>query len=576
MNKLLIFDYGSQYTHLISKRFRKLGYYTEICQPDIDLQLISANGIILSGGPGSTNTNNDLNIDIFDLNIPILGICYGHQLIASYFKGTVKSNTNVEFGKANLIKCEDSLLFKRLPNSFQVWMSHHDTITSLPEQFKVIGKTETPSAIEHKHKKIYSLQFHPEVNDTDFGSIILDNFAKICNIENNWNTKNFTESSIKNIKEEVKDRNVLMFLSGGVDSSVAFSLLNKSLGSERVLGLFIDNGFLRTNEAKIILEKYNSLGYDNIIFRDYSIKFLEAIKNITDPEEKRKSVGETFLKVREEFLDELNLNTDDWLLGQGTLYPDIIESGGSKNSHVIKSHHNRVDAVKKYIDKGLIIEPLKELYKDEVRILGALLGLPKQIVQRHPFPGPGLSINVICSDSISEQTSEFLPIKSVGVQGDQRTYKSPKVIHNKADWDTLEKLSIEHTNKTDGSNRVVLYLPKSEIKHNGWIRKIAYCTKERLNILRKAETIVSESLEKNNWMIKLFQVLVILLPISEDGKKESIVIRPVVSEDVMTAQFAKIDWDVIEEIVDKLYKIPNIDSVFYDITHKPPATFGWE
>lgn len=586
-NKILVIDYGSQYTHLIAKRLRNIGYYTEIGNKNALLD-DSVQGIILSGGPGHTDINTDFNANILDLNVPVLGICYGHQLLVNYFGGKVSNNTSKEFGKTKLIfkKCS---IFDNMPAIGTVWMSHFDSLVEIPNNFEVIANgicnTATdfdytiPTALQHKNKHIYTLQFHPEVKDTDKGINILENFAKICKLNKDYNTNDVQEKIKNKILKTVGDRNVLMFLSGGVDSTVSFAILCDVLGKDRVLGLFIDNGFLRQNEANDVLEKYNALGYDNIKYKNYSDYFLSSIKDIYNAESKRKFIGKTFLDVREKFLKELNLDNKEWIIGQGTLYPDIIESGGSAKAKVIKSHHNRIDIIEKYIQQGLVVEPLADLYKDEVRKLGTKLGLPSDIVNRHPFPGPGLAINVIGSSKNLEPTKDnFLPIKSVGVQGDERTYVNPYVIDKNKDWQKIEKLSIDITNSKN-TNRVVMYLPnttKKSCSNVNWKSSIAYCSRQRLDLLRKAEYIVTNQLRQDNILKDLFQVLVILLPISEQVNKESVVIRPVISEDVMTAQFAKISWKTLDTITKKLYSIKKIDSVFYDVTHKPPATFGWE
>lgn len=576
---IIIVDLGSQYTHLISKRLRLLGYKSQIVDQDVTEEILrTAKGIIISGGPGTDLSG--LADKLFVTDVPILGICLGHQLISQHYGGTVTAQTSTEFGKSTLSQVMDSPLWDGIQQGSQIWMSHFDTVTAVPTEFNVIGQTSNGmiAASQHTIKPIYSLQFHPEVSDTHNGYHMLLNFARICKAKKNWSMENFSLATIDKIKAEVGNRNVLLFLSGGVDSTVAFELLNASIGSDRVLGLFVDNGFMRKNEAEDIKNTYDNLGFTNIQYRDYSKDFLDAIQGLTDPEQKRKSVGETFLKIREKFIKELGLSPNEWMLGQGTLYPDIIESGGTRNSKVIKSHHNRVAGIKSFMEKGLIVEPLKELYKDEVRILGDKLGLPKEIVYRHPFPGPGLSINVICSKStILKKYTTRLPVDSVGVQGDMRTYTQPVVIELERDWDILEEKSIAVTNQLTDANRVVTYLPnKDQLSFPTWNAHTAFCTRERLDLLRDADYIITKILTKHNWMNKIFQHLTILLPISKSGKGESVVIRPVCSRDVMTAKFAKIDWNIVDEIVDRLYMIPQIDSVFYDITHKPPGTFGWE
>jgi len=409
--------------------------------------------------------------------------------------------------------------------------------------------------------------------------------------------ESFIEDTTKRLSNEVGNRKVLMFLSGGVDSSVAFALLNKALGENNLLGLYINNGFMRKHESEDILTRYSQLGYKNIQSRNYSSFFLDAVSGQVDPQTKRQIIGATFIKMRDRFLNELNLNAQDWMLGQGTLYPDIIESGGTEHAEVIKSHHNRVQEVLDLVSSGHVVEPLKDLYKDEVRQLGNLLGLPESIVWRHPFPGPGLSINVLCArgdESFPELETTLkevrdclkdcecdhlvLPVRSVGVQGDQRTYASPVALLNTPlDWDWLESQATRITNEVRTVNRVVLLLGSntndSDAQFN--LHK-AFCSKDRLDLLREADYKVTKMLEKQGLMHEIFQLLVILLPVSKNGKDESLVLRPVVSEDVMTAQFARIDWKLLDHLVESLLDISGIETVFYDITHKPPATFGWE
>lgn len=597
---LAVLDFGSQYAHLIAKRIRHLGVYTEIFPPSIDIDsLRAAKGIILSGGPASVFVGDvpAFNPEILSISQPILGLCYGHQLIAKYFGGRVANTGQGEFGKASLHQLNFSPLWKDVADKSQVWMSHQDSVTELPQGFKVIGETISGSlaALQHQERPLFSLQFHPEVTDTLAGSQILSNFVELCKAHPSWSMERFIEQTKIELQQQVGEHNVLMFLSGGVDSSVAFALLNEVLGKERVLGLFIDNGFLRLNEAEQILQRYEQLGYGNVVGRDYSETFLESIAGEVDPQRKRHQVGNTFLTVREKLLEELKLNPDEWLLGQGTLYPDIIESGGTEHAKVIKSHHNRVDAIQDLIAKDQVVEPLKELYKDEVRRVGELLGLPKEIVWRHPFPGPGLSINVLCSSEdtilqpehnstldtlhqhLTPTQASLLPVRSVGVQGDQRTYTEPAVLLGPKDWEWLENTSIRLTNQVRAINRVVAYLPLQPTDQlPNWRVRCAFCDKLRLDLLRAAEAHVSETLANHGWLERIFQLLVILLPISQDGYQDSIVLRPVISEDVMTARFAPVDWQVLHKLLPQLYALNGIDSVFFDITHKPPATFGWE
>ena len=602
-SQIAVLNFGSQYAHLIAKRLRSLGYYAEIFSPQSSVkELASVSGLILSGGPSSVLSDNvpDFNSEWLSLDVPILGLCYGHQLLSQYFGGAIQEKTSGEYGKASLRIISDSPLFEGIQDNqcIEVWASHQDSVSQLPKDFIVVAETADCSyaALRHHSKPIYTMQFHPEVSDTPQGHIMLENFAKICQVSRSWSMAQFVQEAVEEIRQQAQGKKVLMFLSGGVDSSVAYALIHKALGDDSVMGLFIDNGFLRLNEAQQVLESYKKLGFHSIRFRNSEQSFLDAIAGLSDPQKKRHAIGETFLKERESFLKECELDADQWLLGQGTLYPDIIESGGVDHSHIIKSHHNRVQAVEDLIAMGHVIEPLKSLYKDEVRQVGKILGLPDSIVWRHPFPGPGLAINVLCSDeqgkpesfaSLEEQIQKIeiehyetsiLPIRSVGVQGDRRTYEFPAVLVQKqkqeVDWEELEKHSTALTNRFSIINRVVYLLapqvlPPMQLKH-------AHCTKERLDLLRQADALTTQCFQKHSLMEEVFQILVILLPLSADGKKESLVLRPVCSQDVMTARFAKIPQTALDELVPALLELPQVEAVFYDITHKPPATFGWE
>ena len=526
-------------------------------------------------------------------------MCYGHQLIAKEFGGAIANTGKGEFGKAILQQTSDFPLWQNVSFPNQVWMSHQDSVTKCPPDFEVTGVTESGNvaAMRHRKRQIFTLQFHPEVNDTEQGQKMLDNFINTCEICSKWSMETFIKETTERLQQEVGERKVLMFISGGVDSSVAFALLDRVLGRDQMLGLYIDNGFMRKDESTEIIERYRQLGYTNIQSRDYSTFFLDAVANQVDPQIKRQKIGATFIRMRDKFLNELNLSAQEWMLGQGTLYPDIIESGGTEHAEVIKSHHNRVQEVLDLVDSGNVVEPLKDLYKDEVRQVGSLLGLPDSIVWRHPFPGPGLAINVLSargdesfpnleqtaaevSNCLKESNCDFsiLPVRSVGVQGDQRTYTSPAaLINTPRDWDWLEKEATRLTNEVRNINRVVLQLDSNNKDLNApYIIRGAFCSKERLDLLREADFMATQMLKENGLMEKIFQLLVILLPISKNGKEDSLVLRPVVSEDVMTAQFARINWNLLDPLVESILGLSGIETVFYDITHKPPATFGWE
>ena len=599
---IAVLDFGSQYAHLIAKRIRHLGAYTKIFSPSVNEKLLrKAKGIILSGGPSSVYSSDipSFNPKLLASDLPILGLCYGHQLIAKQFGGTITNTGKGEFGKAVLEQTSDFPLWQNVSFPNRVWMSHQDSVTKCPPDFEVTGVTDSGcvAAMKHRNRPIYTLQFHPEVNDSKQGQIMLENFVNTCDVSSRWSMENFIEETTERLRKEVGGRKVLMFISGGVDSSVAFAMLNKTLGKDQMLGLYINNGFMRKNESTEIIERYQQIGYKNIKSRDYSSFFLDAVFNQVDPQIKRHKIGATFIQMRDRFLNELNLLESEWMLGQGTLYPDIIESGGAEHAEVIKSHHNRVKEVLELLSTGKVVEPLKDLYKDEVRQVGTLLGLPDSIVWRHPFPGPGLSINVLCArgDELfpelektalevsaclkdSNCESQILPVRSVGVQGDQRTYTPPAALRNAPrDWDWLEKEATRLTNEVRNINRVVLQLGSNSRDYEEPFKiREAFCSSDRLDLLREADFMVTQILEENGLMREIFQLLVILLPISKNGKEDCLVLRPVVSEDVMTAQFARIDWNLLDPLVESLIGLAGIETVFYDITHKPPGTFGWE
>lgn len=621
--KIVVLDFGSQYAHLIAKRFRMLGYYSEIALPSVDISVFeNAKGIVFSGGPSSVYDEKvpEFNSKILELDIPILGLCYGHYIVQLGYGGKVKKADVGEFGFATLelnenVKCP---LFDGIEKEQQVWMSHQDAVYECGEGFEIVGSTKDCkfAAMQNLSKKRFSLQFHCEVKDTPCGNKLFENFALFCKMEKNWDQDTVLEIILDNIKKDAKDKNVLLFLSGGVDSTVAFALLNKALGQERVLGLHIDNGFMRKNESQNVADLYHKFGFTNFIVEDASESFLNAVKGLTDPQKKRMAVGENFISVRNEVVAKQHLDEDKWLLAQGTLYPDIIESGGTKNSNTIKTHHNRVDGIQKLLEKGLVIEPIKELYKDEVRSIGKKIGLNDELVMRHPFPGPGLSINVLCSDGVlsdgdkaelnnaqkelekieltqfcekctAKITRSVLPVKSVGVQGDFRTYRFPAVLtfaeeengfyHIPHKWEKIESASSTITNSSSLINRTILRLWKRPGLSDGDFKLLeGYCDKKRLDQLREVDNIVLTELHKSNWYNRIFQHLTIDIPYASKADHACFVLRPVVSEDVMTARFAHLDLELLKVIIEKISKLDFVDALYYDVTNKPPATFGWE
>ena len=624
-SKIVVLDFGSQYAHLIAKRFRMLGYYSEIALPSADLSVFEgAKGIIFSGGPSSVYDEKvpEFNEKILTLPLPILGLCYGHQLMSKSYGGNVGKADVGEFGFAQLNLTDagkQSPLFKGVSSVTQVWMSHQDAVLSLADGFEVIGSTKDCqyAALQNLSKKRFSLQCHCEVKDTPEGNKIFKNFADICGMEINWDEDTVLNHIMDSIKTDAKDKNVLLFLSGGVDSTVAFALLNKALGQDRVLGLHIDNGFMRKNESKNVADAYKKFGFNNFIVEDASQSFLDAIKGLTDPQKKRMAVGENFITVRDRVVAQQKLDEDKWMLAQGTLYPDIIESGGTKNSNTIKTHHNRVEGIQKLIAQGMIIEPLKDLYKDEVRAIGKKLGLDDELVMRHPFPGPGLSINVLCSDGnlsdadkkeIDDANKELnsielhhfcehctaslkrfvLPVKSVGVQGDFRTYRFPAVLRFSKDekdgfchfpkhWKKIEDTSSDITNAAKLINRCVICLWQNpKIKDSDMKLQEGYCDKRRLDQLREVDNVVLTNLHKSGWYDRIFQHLTIDIPYASSADRASFVLRPVCSEDVMTARFAQLDRELLLNIVKEISELGFVDAIYYDCTNKPPATFGWE
>lgn len=622
--KIVVLDFGSQYAHLIAKRFRMLGYYSEIALPSADVSTFeNVKGIVFSGGPSSVYDEKvpEFNSKILDLEIPILGLCYGHYIVQQGYNGKIGKAAVGEFGFSTLelndkVKCP---LFEGIEKIQQVWMSHQDGVFELGDGFETVGSTKDCkyAATQNLEKKRFSLQFHCEVKDTPCGNQIFENFAKYCEMSQNWDQDTVLQIILEQIKTQAEGKNVLLFLSGGVDSTITFALLNKALGQDRVLGLHIDNGFMRKNESKNVDIAYRKFGFENFIVEDASESFLKAIAGLSDPQKKRMAVGENFITVRNEVVAKQHLDEDKWLLAQGTLYPDIIESGGTKNSHTIKTHHNRVQGIQDLIARGLIIEPIRDLYKDEVRAIGKKLGLDDELVMRHPFPGPGLSINVLCNDGKSWTSKDdeelaaakkeleeikldmfcahctqdlkrtVLPVRSVGVQGDFRTYRFPALLtfknegngfyHFPGKREKIEECSSTITNAAKFLNRTCIKLyQKPSVKDEDLKLQEGFCDKRRLDQLREVDNIVLTELHKSGWYNKIFQHLTIDLPYASAEDKATFVLRPVISEDVMTARFAMLPEELLNTIVHKIAELDFVDALYFDATNKPPATFGWE
>lgn len=494
---ILILDFGSQYTQLIARRVRELNVYCEIHPFNKDLEVFSDNpphGIILSGGPSSVNDEDapDLNEAIFTWDVPVLGICYGLQVLAhKEIPGSVEQAPKREFGRSELIVDDRSDLLQEIPQESVVWMSHADHIKQLPVDYEVIAHTDNAhvAAVRHKDRGIFGVQFHPEVVHTVYGKQILENFVyAICELEGSWTAQSFIESTIKEIREKVGNDRVICGLSGGVDSTVVATLVHEAIG-DQLQCIFVNNGLLRKNEFQKVLDVCDDQLHLPVKGVDASDKFLERLEGVIDPEKKRNIVGNTFIEV---FDDTIAHDNSYKYLAQGTLYPDVIESISFKGpSATIKSHHN-VGGLPEEMNLSLI-EPVRELFKDEVRNVGRELGVPEHFIKRHPFPGPGLSIRILSDvtkeklemlrevddifiselrnqdlyDEVWQALAVLLPVQSVGVMGDERTYEFTAGLRAvtsldgmTADWAHLPHPFLAHVsnriiNEVRGINRVV-------------------------------------------------------------------------------------------------------------------------
>ena len=506
--RVLVLDFGGQYNQLIARRVREQSVYCDLKPCDMTIEEIkqyAPKGIIFTGGPNSVYNENSPHIDpeIFRLGIPVLGICYGAQLMAYTLGGKVESATTREYGKSD-IEYFDSEIFEGVDKNNVCWMSHTDYVSVAPDGFKVVGKTATcpVAAMEDANRGFYGVQFHPEVMHTKQGTTILRNFLyNVCKVSGDWTMANFVAEQVAKIKEKVGDKKVLCAMSGGVDSAVAATLVHRAVG-DNLTCIFVDHGLLRKNEADDVYRVFKTERGMNLIKSDSADRFLDKLAGVSDPETKRKIIGGEFIKVFED--EAKKIGKVDYLV-QGTIYPDVIESGKGKSA-VIKSHHN-VGGLPDVVDFKEIIEPLRDLFKDEVRKVGFELGLPEDIVMRQPFPGPGLAIRII---------------------GD--------------------------------------------------------ITREKIKVLQDADYIYREEIAKAGLNREIWQYFAVLtncrsVGVMGDSRTYSytLALRAVTSVDGMTADWARIPYDVLEKISTRIVnEVQDINRIVYDITSKPPATIEWE
>lgn len=517
-DRILIIDFGSQYSQLIARRVREAGVFCEMYPYDIETQKIldfGAKGVILSGGPESVHAENSpkINEDIFELNVPVLGICYGMQAMADRFGGEVQASEVHEFGSVTINIEQNCALLNQIedePKKLHVWMSHGDKVVKLPEGFVITASTPScPIAgMANENKHYYGLQFHPEVTHSLQGEAILSRFVhQICDCANAWTADNIIDMRVVQLKEQIGDEQVLLGLSGGVDSSVVAGLLHKAIG-DQLTCVFVDNGLLRLHEGDQVMQVFAENMGVKVIRVDAENRFLTALAGVTDPEAKRKIIGKTFIDVFADTARELaGEGKGIQFLAQGTIYPDVIESAKSHQgkAHVIKSHHN-VGGLPDDLQFKLV-EPLRDLFKDEVRKLGTALGLPHKMIYRHPFPGPGLGVRIL-----------------------------------------------------------------GEVK------------KEYADILRQADAIFMQELEKSGWYDKTAQAFAVFQPVKSvgvvgDGRRYAwvIALRAVETIDFMTARFAHLPYELIETVSNRIMnEIKDVSRVTYDVSSKPPATIEWE
>jgi GMP synthase (glutamine-hydrolysing) len=594
VSQIVVLNAGGQYCHLIARRIRELGVHAvvaDIRQPASSFQ--GARGIIISGGPASVIQPTSPRVDaaIYDLGLPILGICYGHQLLARDLDGRVSPGVTKEYGHSSLHHGH-SPLFQGFPaRNITVWMSHGDTVVAAPPGFEVIGETGDckVAAMQHRGRRLFGLQFHPEVVHTEFGTEIYRNFVfDVCGCTADWDPRARVEQVMDAIRTQAAGRKVFFLISGGVDSTVAFYCCYRALGPGRVLGLYVDTGFMREGDGEAVEHLVREAGHEAIHVADRSADFFARLAGVTNPERKRTIIGDTFLTVQEEEFARLGLREEEWLLGQGTIYPDTIESGGARHAAKIKTHHNRVERIQALIEQGKVLEPLVDFYKDEVRVLGEQLGLPHDVVWRHPFPGPGLAVRCLCGDvdaAVMAATMPLpsgvdgwvVPVRTVGVQGDERSYSELLAVEGFADLETAGAFARRITNEHRTINRVaVVTYRRAGRGVAGLAMHPGALSRERIAVLREADALVTQIVRKHGLYDAIWQFPVALIPLGQAAGRETIVLRPVNSRDGMTADFARVPAAVVDELAAALAALPSVDAVLYDVTNKPPATIELE
>ena len=584
--QIVVLDAGGQYCHLITRKVRELSVYAEIRASETPAaELAGAKGIIISGGPASVYAEGSPTVDpaIFGCGAAVLGICYGQQLMAYLMGGGVRQGVKGEYGLAFADLDNSVPLFRGTDTRQQVWMSHRDQVDTVPPGFRVLGGTDTCriGAMGDTARGLYGVQFHPEVVHTKQGAQILSNFLfTVCACEKDWDPKHQVPALEQHVRDVAGDRNVFFFVSGGVDSTVAYTLCLRALGDARVRGAYVDTGLMREGETDFVRGVFESVGTHGLAVESAGKKFLSALAGIRDPEKKRNIIGEKFVEVQERILQSGHFLDGNWILGQGTIYPDTIESGGTSKADVIKTHHNRVAGIQRLIAENRIVEPLNLLYKDEVRDVGRDLGLPEELLQRHPFPGPGLAIRCLCAEIDEPLTPRpegwLVPVRSVGVQGDERSYRSVLALEAfPSPQANLQARGTDLINSIGGINRVIALVetkvPLREVEvRQSELRAV------RLDRLRRADAIVRRLVGESGFEGEVWQFPVILVPAGTPDLPDSVVLRPIHSVDGMTAQSVSMPEALLRGMSAEILEVEGVCAVFYDLTHKPPGTIEWE